>query len=173
MRYMTKAAALIAVVACAAVSASSQGTKSPSARVIALNYALLHEFAYVASADFDLAGESTDLLAPIALRNSQATDAIQLSATAGTHARSVRLADAIECPSICRPVGEKPLVIVGAPTDSAGFTRVIVQVVQRNKATTGIRTGTSRLTVVLKANPAGWTAVRTENSVSGTTPPMP
>ena len=69
MRYMTKAAALIAVVACAAVSASSQGTKSPSARVIALNYALLHEFAYVASADFDLAGESTDLLAPIAVQS--------------------------------------------------------------------------------------------------------
>lgn len=173
MRLMTRAASLIALVTFSAVSASAQTTNSRSARTIALNYVLLHEFAYLTGADFELAGETTDALALSALRSSQPTDAIQLLGAAGTHARSVRLADAIECPSICRPVGEKPLVLVGAPADSAGFTRVRVQVVQRSKASAGIQTGTSRLTVVLKANPGGWTAVRTENHVAGTTPPMP
>jgi hypothetical protein len=173
MRRMKIAASLIALVTFSTVSAFAQSSNSRSARSAALNYVLVHEFAYLTGADFELAGETTDALTPSALRGSQPTDAIQLMGAAVAHARSVRLADVIECPSICRPVGMKPLVLVGAPADSAGLTRVLVQVVQRSKATAGIQTGTSRLTVVLQAKAGGWTAVRTENAVAGTTPPMP
>ena len=81
---MTKAASLIALVTFSTVSAFAQTTNSRSARSVALNYVLLHEFAYITGADFELAGETTDALTPGALRNSQPTDAIQLNGAAST-----------------------------------------------------------------------------------------
>jgi hypothetical protein len=155
--------------------ASAQASPSSSPRAAAFAYVLEHEAKFLAGKDFDLATE-TDLVpssASVRQQKPAPLDSKVVLSVGGRRAREVGIGDAMECSTLCRPVSERPLVIIGSAVDSVGFSRVAIRIAQRHNSRAGVSTGDVRLIVQVKNGIGGWTAIATESAIAGNSAPKP